>query len=85
LLNGGIDVSQMIATMDELKTMSGEDDPATRTRDIATTNIIGQGVDVDRFNVIVSGRFLWRARETCLVGCRRLKSVVMRSSVFCRT
>lgn len=57
MFNGGVDVSQMIATMDELKTMTSEADPGTRTRGIVTTNIIGHGVDVDRFNVIVFAGF----------------------------
>ena len=53
MFNGGVDVSHMISTMDELKTETSEADPGTRTRGIVTTNIIGHGVDVDRFNVIV--------------------------------
>jgi hypothetical protein len=57
MFNGGVDVSQMISTMDELKTMTSEADPGTRTRGIVTTNIIGHGVDVDRFNVIVFAGF----------------------------
>jgi len=57
MFNGGVDVSQMIATMDELKTMTSDADPGTRTRGIVTTNIIGHGVDVDRFNVIVFAGF----------------------------
>ena len=57
MFNGGIDVSHMISTMDELKTETSEADPGTRTRGIVTTNIIGHGVDVDRFNVIVFAGF----------------------------
>ena len=57
MFNGGVDVSQMIASMDELKTTTSEADPGTRTRGIVTTNIIGHGVDVDRFNVIVFAGF----------------------------
>jgi len=57
MFNGGVDVSQMISTMDELKTMTSEADPGTRTRGIVTTNIIGHGVDVDRFNVILFAGF----------------------------
>ena len=55
--NGGVDVSHMISTMDELKSETSVADPATRTRGIVTTNIIGHGVDVDRFNVIVFAGF----------------------------
>jgi len=57
MFNGGVDVSHMISTMDELKAMTSEADPATRTRGIVTTNIIGHGVDVDRFNVMVFAGF----------------------------
>jgi hypothetical protein len=57
MFNGGVDVSHMIATMDELKSEKSGGDPATRTRGIVTTNIIGHGVDVDRFNVIVFAGF----------------------------
>jgi Helicase conserved C-terminal domain len=57
MFNGGVDVSQMISTMDELKTMTSDADPGTRIRGIVTTNIIGHGVDVDRFNVIVFAGF----------------------------
>jgi hypothetical protein len=57
MFNGGVDVGQMITAMEELKTSSPEGDPSTRTRGIVTTNIIGHGVDVDRFNVIVFAGF----------------------------
>ena len=57
MFNGGVDVSHMISTMDELKTQTSTADPGTRTRGIVTTNIIGHGVDVDRFNVIVFAGF----------------------------
>ena len=57
MFNGGVDVSHMIAAMDELKSETSHADPSTRTRGIVTTNIIGHGVDVDRFNVIVFAGF----------------------------
>lgn len=57
MFNGGVDVSHMIAAMDELKAMTSDGDPSTRTRGVVTTNIIGHGVDVDRFNVIVFAGF----------------------------
>jgi hypothetical protein len=57
MFNGGVDVARMIEAMDELKRMTSDADPATRTRGIVTTNIIGHGVDVDRFNVIVFAGF----------------------------
>lgn len=57
MFNGGVDVSHMIAAMDELKTETSNGDPGKRTRGIVTTNIIGHGVDVDRFNVIIFAGF----------------------------
>lgn len=57
MFNGGVDVSHMIATMDELKAMTSTGDPGARVRGVVTTNIIGHGVDVDRFNVIVFAGF----------------------------
>jgi Helicase conserved C-terminal domain len=47
----------MIETMDRLKGTTSEGDPAKRIRGVVTTNIIGHGVDVDRFNVIVFAGF----------------------------
>jgi hypothetical protein len=57
MFNGGVDVSHMIETMDGLKAMNTETEPSTRVRGVVTTNIIGHGVDVDRFNVIVFAGF----------------------------
>src|SRR5207237_8032820 len=55
--NGGVDMSTMIETMRAIDRASPTDDPADRTRGLVTTNIIGHGVDVDRFNVIVFAGF----------------------------
>jgi len=57
MFNGGVDVSTMIESIDALKGMTSEGSPADRTRGVVTTNIIGHGVDVDRFNVIVFAGF----------------------------
>lgn len=57
MFNGGVDVSQMIESIDALKSMTSDGPPEARTRGIVTTNIIGHGVDVDRFNVIVFAGF----------------------------
>lgn len=57
MFNGGVDVAHMITEMEKLKTASFDGDPSSRTRGIVTTNIIGHGVDVDRFNVIVFAGF----------------------------
>jgi len=55
--NGGVDMNTMIETMRAIDRASPTDDPAERTRGLVTTNIIGHGVDVDRFNVIVFAGF----------------------------
>lgn len=55
--NGGVDIAEMIATMERIRTASPDGDPAERIRGLVTTNIIGHGVDVDRFNVMVFAGF----------------------------
>jgi len=55
--NGGVDIAQMIEAMEQIRTASPESDPTERIRGLVTTNIIGHGVDVDRFNVIVFAGF----------------------------
>ena len=51
--NGGVDIAEMINTMEQIRTATPAGDPAARIRGLVTTNIIGHGVDVDRFNIIV--------------------------------
>jgi hypothetical protein len=55
--NGGVDITEMIEAMERIRTADPMGDPAERIRGIVTTNIIGHGVDVDRFNVIVFAGF----------------------------
>ncbi len=55
--NGGVDIAEMIGAMEQIRTASPDSDPTERIRGLVTTNIIGHGVDVDRFNVIVFAGF----------------------------
>jgi hypothetical protein len=56
-LNGGVDVSEMIHTMEQIELARQDSEPAERIRGVVATNIISHGVDVDRFNMIVFGGF----------------------------
>lgn len=55
--NGGVDIAEMIEAMERIQTANPAGDPTERIRGLVTTNIIGHGVDVDRFNVIVFAGF----------------------------
>lgn len=55
--NGGVDIAEMIDAMEQIRTADPNSDPTERIRGLVTTNIIGHGVDVDRFNVIVFAGF----------------------------
>jgi hypothetical protein len=55
--NGGVEITEMIAAMEAIRTANPLGNPAERIRGLVTTNIIGHGVDVDRFNVIVFAGF----------------------------
>lgn len=57
MFNGGVDVSEMIAAMERIRTADPSGDPSARLRGLVTTNIIGHGVDVDRFNIMVFAGF----------------------------
>lgn len=57
MFNGGVDVADMIAVMEQIASGTDTADPASRVRGLVTTNIIGHGVDVDRFNVMVFAGF----------------------------
>lgn len=57
MFNGGVDVSEMIEAMERIRTADPLVDPSTRLRGLVTTNIIGHGVDVDRFNIMVFAGF----------------------------
>jgi hypothetical protein len=56
-LNGGVDVVEMIETMEQIEMAQREGKPSERIRGVVATNIISHGVDIDRFNMIVFGGF----------------------------
>jgi hypothetical protein len=55
--NGSVDMGEMIEAMRNIERADPALDAETRTRGLVTTNIIGHGVDVDRFNIIVFAGF----------------------------
>lgn len=55
--NGGVDVTEMIGSMERIASLDDKGEPHLRTRGLVATNIIGHGVDVDRFNVMVFAGF----------------------------
>jgi Helicase conserved C-terminal domain len=57
MFNGGVDIAEMIEAMERIRTASPVGNPAERVRGLVTTNIIGHGVDVNRFNVIIFAGF----------------------------
>jgi hypothetical protein len=57
MFNGGVDVAEMITVMDQIAGGTDTGEPESRVRGLVTTNIIGHGVDVDRFNVMVFAGF----------------------------
>ncbi len=57
MFNGGVDVSEMIEAMERIRAADPASDPSERIRGLVATNVIGHGVDVDRFNVMVFAGF----------------------------
>lgn len=57
MFNGGVDIAEMIEAMEIINQATADSDPSNRTRGLVATNIIGHGVDVDRFNIIVFAGF----------------------------
>lgn len=57
MLNSGIDMPEMIDTIEQISRADPSGSPSERIRAIVTTNIISHGVDVDRFGVIVFAGF----------------------------
>jgi hypothetical protein len=57
MFNSGVDISEMAETMHQISSSTPDGNPADRLRGLVTTNIIGHGVDVDRFNIIVFAGF----------------------------
>ncbi len=57
MFNSGVDIPAMMEAMQAIKKASPDSDPSSRTRGLVTTNIIGHGVDVDRFNMMIFAGF----------------------------
>lgn len=55
--NGSVDMGEMIQGMRRIERADPTANPSDRTRGLVTTNIIGHGVDVERFNIIVFAGF----------------------------
>ena len=55
--NGSVDMGEMIEAMRQIERADPNLAPEERTRGLVATNIIGHGVDVDRFNIIVFAGF----------------------------
>jgi hypothetical protein len=55
--NSGVDMVDMIGTMDRIQKDNHRSEPGDRIRGVVATSIIGHGVDVDRFNVMVFAGF----------------------------
>jgi len=55
--NSGVDMVEMINTMDSIQKATPQSSPGERIRGVVATSIIGHGVDVDRFNVMVFAGF----------------------------
>jgi len=60
--NGSVDVAEMIRILEEIRTPQAASG-IPRVRGIVTTNIIGHGVDVDEFNVMVFAGFTRHVAE----------------------
>jgi len=57
IFNAGIDVTEMIDTMEEIEMATPDEAPGERVRGVVATNIISHGVDINRFNIIVFAGF----------------------------
>jgi hypothetical protein len=57
MFNSGVDIAEMSETMQRISTDTPDGEPSERVRGLVTTNIIGHGVDIDRFNIIVFAGF----------------------------
>jgi hypothetical protein len=57
MFNGGVDPSEMIEAMQAIRDTAPSSDPSSRTRGLVATNVIGHGVDIDRFNIMVFAGF----------------------------
>ena len=61
--NSGVDINSMIQTMKGIQSQGADADPAARVRGLIATNIIGHGVDVNRFNIMVFAGYTRLAAE----------------------
>jgi hypothetical protein len=57
MFNSGVDIAEMIQVMKKIQETDATGNPAERIRGLVTTNIIGHGVDVNRFNIILFAGF----------------------------
>jgi hypothetical protein len=55
--NGGVSEAEMSAAVQRIRDASPQGRPEERLRGIVATNVIGHGVDVDRFNIMVFAGF----------------------------
>lgn len=55
--NGGVSEAEMSAAVQRIRESTSAGSPEERLRGIVATNVIGHGVDVDRFNVMVFAGF----------------------------
>lgn len=55
--NGGVSEADMSAAVQKIRTATADGSPQERLRGIVATNVIGHGVDVDRFNIILFAGF----------------------------
>lgn len=55
--NGGVSEAEMSAAVQRIREATSEGPPEKRLRGIVATNVIGHGVDVDRFNVMLFAGF----------------------------
>ena len=57
MFNGGVDFIDMAKALQRISGADPATSPDERIRGLVTTNIIGHGVDIDRFNIIVFAGF----------------------------
>jgi hypothetical protein len=57
MFNGGVEMTHMIESMDLIQNADPKLKPEERVRGLVVTNIIGHGLDVDRFNIMLFAGF----------------------------
>lgn len=68
--NGGVSEAEMSAAVQRIRDASPHGPPEERLRGIVATNVIGHGVDVDRFNIMVFAGFPRLVAEYIQVSAR---------------